>query len=76
MGKTTLLTEFAKKHDCFYFLSQEKNIALNIKEFSLLISSFFKMDYTPSFSNYSDLISFLSEKIDAKLKKIQTKRFV
>jgi uncharacterized protein len=24
IGKTTLLTEFAKEHNCLYFLSQEK----------------------------------------------------
>ena len=24
VGKTTLLTEFAKKHNCLYFLAQEK----------------------------------------------------
>ena len=24
-GKTTLLTEFPKKHNCLYFLVQEKN---------------------------------------------------
>lgn len=25
VGKTTLLTEFSKKHNCLYFLAQEKN---------------------------------------------------
>ena len=49
IGKTTLLTEFAKKHNCLYFLPQEKNTTLNIQEFANLMSSYFKMDYTPTF---------------------------
>ncbi len=67
VGKTTLLTEFSKKYNCLYFLAQEKNTTLNIKEFSNLISSYFEMDYTPTFNDWAELISYLSEKIDIAL---------
>ena len=67
IGKTTLLTEFAKKHNCLYFLPQEKNTTLNIQEFANLMGSYFKMDYTPTFKDWSELISFLSDKIDTAL---------
>lgn len=67
IGKTTLLTEFSKQHNCLYFSAQEKNTTLNLQEFSNLISSYFKMDYTPTFKDWSELISYLSEKIDVAL---------
>lgn len=67
IGKTTLLTEFSKKHNCLYFLAQEKNITLNLHEFSNLMSSYFEIDYIPSFQDWSELISYLCEKIDVTL---------
>ena len=42
IGKTTLLIDFANKHNCFYFLAQEKSVSLNIKEFTALIKDYFK----------------------------------
>ena len=45
IGKTTLLIDFANKCNCFYFLAQEKNTILSIKEFTSLIKDYFNMDY-------------------------------
>ena len=42
IGKTTLLTEFAKKHNCLYFLPQEKNTTLNIQECTAPLALDFK----------------------------------
>lgn len=67
VGKTTLLTEFAKKHNCMYFLSQEKNTTLNLKEFSVLVKDYFKMDYTPSVQDWAEMIGLLSDRIDIQL---------
>lgn len=67
VGKTTLLTEFSNKHNCLYFLAQEKNMTLNIKEFSSLIKEYFNMDYIPSCNDYSELIALLNDRIDIKL---------
>lgn len=67
IGKTALLTEFAKKHKCFYFLSQEKNIMLNLEEFATLIKNYFNMDYTPTADNWLQLVRILTEKIEQKL---------
>ena len=69
VGKTTLLTEFAKEHNCLYFLSQEKNIALNISEFARLTKDYFGMDYVPQAEDWNQMINVLSEQIDFKLDK-------
>lgn len=74
VGKTTLLTEFSNKYKCLYFLSQEKNTTLNIKEFSNSIKSYFNMDYLPSVDNWLDLISVLTERIEIKLKEEPNKK--
>lgn len=67
VGGTTLLTEFPKKHNCLYLLAQEKNMTLNIKEFSSLIKEYFNMDYIPSCNDYSELIALLNDLIDINI---------
>ena len=69
VGKTTLLTEFSKKYNCFYYICQEKNTTLNIKEFTKQIQDYFKMDYIPTAIDWADAISLLTEKIKNKLDK-------
>lgn len=68
IGKTTLLIDFAKMHNCFYFLSQEKSVSLNIKEFLSLIKDYFNMDYMPSANDWAEVIAILTERIETKLK--------
>lgn len=68
IGKTTLLIDFAKMHNCFYFLSQEKSVNLNIKEFLALIKDYFNMDYMPSANDWAEVIAILTESIETKLK--------
>ena len=67
VGKTTLLTEFAKKHNCFYYTAQEKNNALNLKEFAIQMKNYFNLGYTPSASDWMELIAQLCEKITIRL---------
>lgn len=69
IGKTTLLTEFAKKHDCLYFLSQEKNTTLNLSEFAKLTKDYFDMDYIPQAEDWNQMINILTERIEFKLDK-------
>lgn len=66
IGKTTLLTDFAKKHNCFYFLAQEKNTILSIKEFMALIKDYFNMEYMPTANDWADVIAILNERIELK----------
>lgn len=74
IGKTTLLTEFAKEHNCLYFLSQEKNTTLNLKEFSSLVKEYFNMDYIPQAEDWSQMINILNEHIEIKLNKNPNKK--
>jgi uncharacterized protein len=67
IGKTTLLTEFAKKHNSLYFLSQEKNTTLNLTEFAELTRNYFGMDYVPKVEDWYQMINLLSERIELKL---------
>lgn len=69
IGKTTLLTEFAKKHNCLYFLSQEKNTTLNLSEFAKLTKDYFDMDYIPQAEDWNQMINILTERIEFKLDK-------
>lgn len=68
IGKTTLLTDFANKHNCFYFLAQEKNTILSIKEFTALIKDYFNMEYMPTANDWAEVIVILNERIEIKLK--------
>lgn len=69
IGKTTLLTEFAKKHNCLYFLSQEKNTTLNLSEFAKLTKDYFDMEYIPQAEDWNQMINILTERIEFKLDK-------
>lgn len=68
IGKTALLTDFANKHNCLYFLVQEKNTILSIKEFTALIKDYFNMDYMPTANDWAEVIAILNERIEIKLK--------
>lgn len=68
IGKTTLLTDFAKKRNCFYFLAQEKSVSLNINEFTALIKDYFNIEYMPTANDWTDVIAILNERIEIKLK--------
>ena len=74
IGKSTLLIDFAKKHNCFYFLAQEKNTTLSIKEFTALIKDYFNMDYMPTANDWADVIAILNERIEIKLKESNGKK--
>lgn len=68
IGKSTLLIDFAKKYNSFYFLAQEKSVSLNIKEFTSLIKDYFNMEYMPTANDWADVIAILNERIEIKLK--------
>ena len=76
IGKATLLIDFANKRNCFYFLAQEKNTILSIKEFTSLIKDYFNMDYMSSSSanDLAEVIAFLTERIEMKLKETNNEK--
>ena len=76
IGKITLLIDFANKRNCFYFLAQEKNTILSIKEFTSLIKDYFNMDYMSSSSanDLAEVIAILTERIEMKLKETNNEK--
>lgn len=74
IGKSTLLIDFAKKYNSFYFLAQEKNTILSIKEFTALIKDYFNMEYMPTANDWADVIAILNERIEIKLKESNGKK--
>ena len=74
IGKTALLIDFAKKHNCLYFLAQEKNTILSIKEFTALIKDYFNMEYMPTANDWAEVIAILNERIEIKLKESNGKK--
>lgn len=60
VGKTTILREFAKRHRCIFFSAQEKNDALNLRDFSEQIQSFFIGSFLSPFENWEKALDFIS----------------
>lgn len=64
VGKSELLTQFAKKHKTLFFSAQEQSPSLNLTSFFEQIKDYFKLDYTPNFKDWYDTINFLNDQID------------
>ena len=61
LGKTMLLTEFAKDKRCLFFTAQEKSDAINLSEFSSAIASSFSMPIAP-FASWGDALAFVGSR--------------
>lgn len=61
LGKTMLLTEFAKDKRCLFFTAQEKSDTINLAEFSSAIASFFSMPIAP-FASWGDALAFVDSR--------------
>lgn len=62
VGKTTILQEFANKHEVIFFSAQEKNDALNLQDFSKSIQLYFDNDFIAGFPSWKDAFSYISKK--------------
>lgn len=60
LGKTMLLTEFARGKRCLFYTGQEKSDAINLASFSEEVTRFFDLDGASSFSSWSDALSFIA----------------
>ena len=67
VGKTTILSEFAKEKNAIFFSAREKNDALNLLDFSMIIKQHFKEKYQLSFSGWEDVFAYIGEKADDRL---------
>lgn len=59
VGKTTLLQEFASRHDCIFFPAQEKNDPLNLADFSESVERYFDGDYLAPFANWEKALAYV-----------------
>ena len=62
VGKTFLLREFAKYHDCIFFSAQEKNDSLNLEDFSKAVLSYFKEEYLGAFQSWEIAFSYIGNR--------------
>ncbi len=68
IGKTTILKEFAKRHRSLFFSSQEKNNSLNLKDFSIVLQTFFEGGFISAFSDWEAAFEYITRKAgDEKL---------
>ena len=69
VGKTTILQEFAKRHACIFFPAQEKNDALNLRDFSQTVQEYFDGDFLAPFLDWEKAFAYLGKRAAAREKK-------
>lgn len=62
VGKTTILKDFSQKHNAVYFPAQEKNDALNLREFSKIIQLHFDKRFIAAFDDWQDAFTYFGQK--------------
>lgn len=62
VGKTRLLQEFARKHRVIFFSAQEKNDALNLKDFSTAVRQALGYQAELSFQDWETAFTFLDDR--------------
>lgn len=62
VGKTSLLQHYAKKHRTFFYSAQEKNDALNLKDFSHSAQQFFEGKSYGVFDGWESAFRYVADK--------------
>ena len=62
VGKTTILQEFAGKHNVIFYSAQEKNDSLNLQDFSKTIQLHFDGQFIAPFQSWKDAFSYVTKK--------------
>ena len=62
VGKTTILQNFASRHDLIFFPCREKNDALNLLDFSKTLQRYFDGGFIAPFLTWSDAFSYITRK--------------
>lgn len=62
VGKTTILQEFAKRHEAVFLSAQEKNDTLNLLDFSKMIQLRFDKHFIASFAGWEDAFDYITTK--------------
>lgn len=63
VGKTTILQEFAKRHETIFFPAQEKNDALNLRDFSETVQQFFTGDFLAPFPDWEKALRYIGRQV-------------
>ena len=66
IGKTFLLQEFAKRHDCIFFSALEKNDPGNLRDFSELVQLYFDGTFISAFVDWKSLFEYIGKKSKEK----------
>ena len=56
VGKTTILQEFAEKHDVIFYSAQEKNDGLNLQDFSRTLQLYFNGQFIAPFQTWEEAL--------------------
>jgi hypothetical protein len=72
VGKSTLLTEFASKHNCIFITGQEKNNPLNQSDLVKAVCNYFNVNFTPEFKDWKPIFEFIDELINKSSKTEKT----
>lgn len=70
VGKTTLLKEFASKHKAIFFSAREKNDALNLHDFSIIVQNNINNSFFGDFDNWETALDYLSQAIENNEQKL------
>ncbi|MCF0114600.1 MAG: ATP-binding protein [Erysipelotrichaceae bacterium] len=62
VGKTTLLQKFAHENNAIYYPAQEKNDALNLREFSRIVQLHFENRFIAAFESWNDALEYIGDK--------------
>ena len=60
VGKTTILQEFAEKHDVIFYSAQEKNDGLNLQDFSRTLQLYFNGQFIAPFQTWEEAFSYIT----------------
>lgn len=70
VGKTTILQEFAGRHDVIFFSAQEKNDSLNLMDFSKTLQIHYEGHFIAPFQSWKDAVSYITKKASENNKTI------
>lgn len=62
VGKTTLLQDFASRHQVIFYAAQEKNDSLNLQDFSRAVQYYFDGQFIAPFGSWEDAFAYITSK--------------
>ena len=70
VGKTTILEEFARRHDGIFFPAQAKNDALNLRDFSETVQKYFAGEFLAAFPDWERALDYFGRQAAAGERRI------